>query len=129
MLVVDASAVAGWLLPDEIGPDLATLSSRYQVFVAPWLLWVEFRNILIVSERRGRLPNGFADRAIEAVDGLGIMLDPNPSNATTLALARRHHLTIYDALYLELAVRKSGDLVTLDKALAKAAQAEGIKTG
>ncbi|MEZ5835048.1 MAG: type II toxin-antitoxin system VapC family toxin [Geminicoccaceae bacterium] len=126
MLVVDASAVAGWLFPDEAGPDLQTLSSHYQIFMAPWLFWVEFRNILVMSERRGRLPKGFADQAIEAVDNLGVILDTDPSNATTLALARRHGLTVYDALYLELALRKGGDLVTLDKALAKAVRAEGI---
>lgn len=33
-LVVDASAVAGWLLPDENGPDLAALVATHADFLA-----------------------------------------------------------------------------------------------
>ncbi len=126
MLVVDASAVAGWLLPDETGLDLPGLVALHDVFVAPWLLWAELRNILIVSERRGRLPQGMADRMIEAVDGLGIELDTTPSNAAVLALSREHGLTVYDALYLELAHRRAASLATLDGALARAARAGSV---
>jgi predicted nucleic acid-binding protein len=126
MLVVDASAVAGWLMPDEAGFDLVDLASRHEIFAAPWLLWAEFRNILIVSERRGRLPEGFADQAIDAVEGLRIALDTSPSNANVLALARRHGLTVYDALYLDLALRKDAELASLDAALVRAARAEGV---
>ena len=126
-LVVDASAVAGWLLPDETGHDLAHLLDAHSEFCAPWLLWAEFRNILIVSERRGRLPNGMADQLIEAVDELGIELDTTPSPAGVLALARRHGLTVYDALYLDLAIRRKAALSTLDNRLAQAAEAEGVR--
>lgn len=125
-LVVDASAVAGWLLPDEEGPDLAALVAAHAAFAAPWLLWAELRNILIVTERRGRLPLGLADQMIEAVEGLGIVLDTAPSNAGVLALSRRHGLTVYDALYLDLALRRGAVLATLDAKLAQAARAEGV---
>lgn len=125
-LVVDASAVAGWLLPDDTDPDLAELVADHADFTAPWLLWAELRNILIVTERRGRLPPGLADQLIEAVEGLGITLDTVPSNAGVLALARRHELTVYDALYLDLALRRGAVLATLDGQLARAARAEGV---
>ncbi|MBW7861519.1 MAG: type II toxin-antitoxin system VapC family toxin [Rhodocyclaceae bacterium] len=125
-LVVDASAVAGWLLPDDTGPDLAELVVDHADFTAPWLLWAELRNILIVTERWGRLPPGLADQLIEAVEGLGITLDTAPSNAGVLALARRHGLTVYDALYLDLALRSGAVLATLDDQLAHAARAEGV---
>lgn len=125
-LVVDASAVAGWLLPDEAGQDLPALLAAHAEFCAPWLLWAEFRNILIVNERRGRLPPGMADQLIEAVEGLGIALDTAPSPAGVLALARRHGLTVYDALYLDLALRRGAVLATLDTRLAQAARAEGV---
>lgn len=125
-LVVDASAVAGWLLPDETGLDLSALAAAHDVFCAPMLLWAEFRNILIVTERRGRLPLGMADQLIEAVEALGIELDTAPSNAGVLALARRHGLTVYDALYLDLSLRRGASLATLDVKLALAAGAEGV---
>jgi predicted nucleic acid-binding protein len=126
MLVVDASAVAGWLLPGEDGADPATLLAEEEPIAAPWLLWTELRNILVVNERRGRLPPGIAELAVEAVEGLGIALDTAPSGPGVLELARRHRLTVYDALSLELALRVQGRLATLDGALRQAAVAEGV---
>lgn len=125
-LVVDASALAAWLLPDETGTDLGILIAEYAEVLAPWLLWAELRNILIVTERRGRLPQGMADQLIEAVDALEIELEIAPSNAAVLALARRHALPVYDALYLELALRHGAMLATLDAKLEQAARAEGV---
>jgi predicted nucleic acid-binding protein len=126
MLVVDASAVAGWLLPDEGGMDPAALLAGEERIAAPWLLWAEIRNILVVNERRGRLPAGIVEQALEAVEGLGIALDTTPSGPGVLDLARRHGLTVYDALYLELALRARGRLATLDAALRRSAEAEGV---
>jgi predicted nucleic acid-binding protein len=40
---------------------------------------------------------------------------------------RKHQLTIYDAAYLELAIRSSASLATLDSALEAAAIAEGVE--
>lgn len=125
-LVVDASALAAWLLPDETGADLGILIAEHSEVLAPWLLWAELRNILIVTERRGRLPQGMADQLIEAVDAMEIELDMVPSNAAVLALARRHALTVYDALYLELALRHGAMLATLDAKLAQAARLERV---
>ena len=49
-----------------------------------------------------------------------------PDEVTIIALARRHRLTVYDAAYLELALREALPLATLDKALAGTAGAEGV---
>ena len=43
-----------------------------------------------------------------------------------MALARKRKLTVYDAAYLELAKREGLPLATLDRALEKAAIAEGV---
>jgi predicted nucleic acid-binding protein len=44
----------------------------------------------------------------------------------TAELADLHKLTIYDAAYLELALRLMLPLATLDRDIRKAAQAEGV---
>lgn len=126
MLVIDASALVGWLMPDESGIDLPALAAEHEDIVAPWLLWAELRNILIVSERRGRIPLGSAEQITDAVDALGIILDTTPAGAVVLDLARRHRLTVYDALYLELALRQGAALASLDAALLAAARAEAV---
>ena len=58
------------------------------------------------------------------VSQLGIRLDHAPDSATVLRLARTHDLTLYDALYLELAIRETRPLATLDRRLATAFRAE-----
>lgn len=126
MLVLDASALASWLMPDEAGVDLQGLALAHPEFAAPWLIWAEIRNILIVSERRGRIPAGIADQALEAIGDLGIALDTTPSSAAVMDLGRKHGLTAYDALYLELALRKGAVLATRDAALIRAARTEAV---
>lgn len=126
MLIVDASALAGWLMPDEVGVDLAALAIVHEVFAAPWLSWAEIRNTLVVCERRGRLPAAKVDEAVILLDSLRIVLDSAPSSAAVFMLCRKHALTAYDALYLELAMRQGAVLASRDSALVKAARAEGV---
>jgi predicted nucleic acid-binding protein len=127
MLVLDASALASWLMPDEAGVDLAALSHRHDVFMAPSLLWAEIRNILVVAERRSRIARETVNIAIAAIDDLGIVLDRSPSSSAVIGLCRRHGLTVYDALYLELAIREGASIATRDAALARAAREDGVE--
>jgi predicted nucleic acid-binding protein len=53
-------------------------------------------------------------------------MDAEQQDRPLLVLARRHKLTIYDAAYLALAIRKHLPLATLDKALSSAAAVEGV---
>ena len=114
-------------MPNEAVPEaIAAAVLGAGTLRAPWLFWIELRNILIVGERRGRPPAGAAEEFLEAVDGLGIQLDTQTPSARVLELARRHRLSAYDALYLELALRLALPLATLDAALGEAARAEVV---
>ena len=114
MLVLDASALAGWLMSDETNVDLAALSESQSVFVAPSLLWAEIRNILVVAERRGPIDRETVDLAIAAIDDLGIKLDSSSSSHAVMSISRRHGLTVYDALYLDFALSSGAALATCD---------------
>jgi predicted nucleic acid-binding protein len=124
-IVVDASAVAAWLLPDEAGP-VALDELAHATLDAPWLFWAELRNILIVSERRGRLPVGAGETFLSAIDALNVRLDAAPLEPDVMRIARAHGLTVYDALYLELALRLGAPLATLDGRLAEAARRSSV---
>ena len=127
LCVVDASAAAAWLLPDEAETGAKALTDVAAATLhAPWLFWAELRNILIVCERRGRVPEGAAEAFLSALDGLAIAFDTVPSDAEVLRLSRGYGLTVYDALYLELALRLQAPLLTLDRKLARAAQDAGV---
>ena len=75
MLVVDSSILLSALLPDEDGPELTALLATHGELLAPGLLWVEVRNIVLAAERRGRLSGTEADSIVAAIDDLGITLD------------------------------------------------------
>lgn len=124
--VLDASAALAWALP-EGGPTATAARARIarDEAVVPALWWFELRNGLIVNERRMRITAQETARFLQRVGRLAIVEDRSPDDAAALALARRHRLTVYDAVYLELALREGLPLATLDTALARAATAEG----
>ena len=55
-----------------------------------------------------------------------LQTDTTPNLDTAFNLARKHLLSFYDALYLEMAVRHQIPLATLDSALDRAAASEGL---
>lgn len=126
--VIDCSIVVAWCFPDELSPlaDRTFERMAREQAIAPALLWYEIRNALHVGERRQRITADRSDAFLERVDRLGISLEPQAPSPPLMRLARRHALSVYDASYLELALRTGALLATLDRHLALAAQSEGV---
>jgi len=126
-VVLDASITIAWALEEtDARAALARQTVENGQAVVPRLWWFEVRNGLIVNERRGRINQVLSDRFLRDLPHLAISSDDSPDYEKLMALARRHRLTVYDAAYLELALRESVALATLDGLLANAAQAEGV---
>ncbi len=130
-LIVDASIILAVVLPDENEPlaDHATsLMAQFGAEVpAHWPL--EIANVLVMAERRGRITEHVRRKAIEYIGALPALLDDRTQEkawSSSLDIAVRRKLTLYDAAYLELAARTGLPLATLDGGLAAAARAEGI---
>jgi predicted nucleic acid-binding protein len=126
--VVDASVAVCWFMPNERHPvaDAGFQRIRLDPAVTSVLWWYELRNVLMVNERRGRLDNEKTARVLRLLRGLPVAMDTDVEEEALMQLARRHRLTVYDAAYLELALRKGYPLATLGAALANAARAEGV---
>jgi predicted nucleic acid-binding protein len=126
--VLDASVTAAWCFPDETSQmaDAALNRLSDDEALTPGLWWAEIRNILVVSERRGRIDATDTDRFLADLSRLPIATDNDPIESTVFELARSHDLTIYDALYLELATRHALPLATLDRRLAAACGQAGV---
>jgi predicted nucleic acid-binding protein len=126
--VLDASIAACWLLPDEVHPVAASALDRLarEPALVPPIWWYEMRNLLVSSERRGRINADRTAAALSVLDGLPIMVEPLPRGDSVLGLARRHRLSVYDAAYLDLARHQTIALATLDAALAAGARAERV---
>ena len=127
-IVIDNSVFLAWCMGDEEEPT-AMIAMRHvieQGGVAPRIWWYELRNALLVNERRGRIsPQQVSDTLTDSL-ALGIAIDDEHDEALLFELARRFALTVYDAAYLEVAVRRSLPLATLDHRLREAAAAIGV---
>ena len=119
--VLDASTTIAWALNES---NRFAVRARERMAenraLVPALWWFELRNALIVNERRGRVTEQQSARFLRNVERLPIVVDTVPDESGVLGLARRHRLTVYDAVYLELALRTALPLATLDATLAAA---------
>ena len=128
-LVVDASVSAAWLLPDEATPYTEAVlqaTAEREVWVpALWLL--EMGNLLINAQRRKRIDAVKRRELVMAASALRLRVDREPvSMADMDALAASHGLSVYDAAYLELAMRRGLPMATLDAATRKAMEASSV---
>src|SRR6266851_2859484 len=112
---IDASVVAAWALDENHAvADAAAGRLRSDTAIVPGLWWYELRNVLVIAERRRRLTGHRTTEFLSRIAQLAIILDHSPDETAVLSLARRHRLTVYDAAYLELAMREAIPLATLD---------------
>jgi len=126
--VIDASVTAAWILPDEAHPlaDECEKMLAVDYALVPTIWWFEVRNLLIMSERRKRLDRNATSQALKILSAYPIIQDELPDEVALLNLARAHALSVYDAAYLELAIRAKLPMATLDKRLAAATASEGV---
>ncbi|MFM7269084.1 MAG: type II toxin-antitoxin system VapC family toxin [Cyanobium sp.] len=127
--VLDNSVLCGWFLANQAIPysDGVARQLPERDAHAPWLLQLEFTNVLRTACRRGSLTVVAAREIVDQVALLPIRIDPTPPPpATLLSLALRFQLTSYDAAYLELALRRQLPIATRDAELAEAAWAAGL---
>jgi len=129
--VVDCSVAMAWLFHDEATPKTTALLNRLatETALVPAWWFIEITNVLAMAERKGRITSTQANAFIADLSKLGIERDDEaPDRAFThlLALCRTHRLTSYDAVYLELATRRSLPLASLDHELRKTAKKLGI---
>ena len=126
--VLDASVVVAWLLEDEDDPVARVALERLDTEPAlvPQAWHVEVRSALLGAERRGRLRPVQADDCLGRAKEIPVQTDSSPDLDRAFTLARTRRLSVYDALYLELALRTGTPLATLDRALADAARAESL---
>lgn len=97
-------------------------------FLVPGCFFSEVANALLSGVRRGRMDFERAHGMLECLSDIGFLQDPDivATARDALMIAMRHSLTVYDASYLAIARRESTPLITLDGAMARAAEAEGI---
>jgi predicted nucleic acid-binding protein len=131
--VIDASLGISWVHPaqaTEATAELLQEVKRGVLLVVPVLWFVEIANALLVLERRKKLKPEERRQALTAVSALNIKADFDGIPLTfrkTTELAEKHGLSVYDAAYLELALREQLPLATKDPPLQSAARKCGVR--
>lgn len=129
--VLDCSLCMAWVFPDEATGATNRLLDALtdgRAFV-PALWPMEVANVLLVATRRRRIAETDWSRILRSLDALPIRIDPVSTSRIwdeVLEVAHAHRLSVYDAMYLELAIRMQLPLATLDGALAVAGRAAGL---
>ena len=130
-LVIDSSVALSWCFEDERTPATLAVLDRIADAgaVAPALWPLEMLNALAMAERRQRITAQQRHALSGWMHQLPIKLDLETAAqawTATALLAEQHRLTLYDACYLELALRMELPLATLDQALRVAAPKLGV---
>lgn len=130
-LVLDCSVTLAWLFKDERTPALVAVRDRVarEGAAVPLLWWLEVANALWTAERRGRIDRDGRMARFAVLGSLPVTTDDQVVVRawTDVALvAERHRLTVYDATYLELALRLGLALCTTDHQLRAAAEDSGV---
>lgn len=129
---LDSSMALAWCLKDEQSPEtsaiLDSVDQHSTLFVSA--IWpLEVANILGVALKQGRISEDDIAAYAQFFSALPLSIEPSERNTVfnaVFALSRKHGLTTYDASYLEISLRRSIPIATLDKALISAAKAEGV---
>jgi predicted nucleic acid-binding protein len=129
--VIDASVAVKWFLPssqEQYSENAFALLKRYvagQVrFVVPDLFWAEFGNICWKAVRQGRWSQKDAHTAVSGTKRRNF---PTVSTLVLLedaiAIATAFDRSVYDSLYIALALTMKSEFVTADERLANAVAA------
>ncbi len=130
--VLDCSVTMAWVFPDEANESTDALRESLvkDSAVVPALWPIEVGNVLLVATRRGRITEDDWPRIRDDLDALPIDIDLESYDRvldTVLPIANEHGLSVYDAMYLELALRFGLPLATLDQKLINAGKASGVE--
>ena len=130
--VVDASVAVKWCVSaqDELlVPQAEHLLASYRTgdmqFLVPDLFWPELANALWKGVWKKKIDAAWAEKAYLEVRDLEIpTVESYEFVPKALQLAVRHQRTVYDCLYVALALQSQAELITADERLANALAAQ-----
>jgi predicted nucleic acid-binding protein len=127
-VVLDCSVAIKWAIPSALEPltdESLRLLRRYVdgeiEFIVPDVFWAEVGNVLWKGTRQKRWRQDEAESIAADMQARGFTTVPSLlllSEALKIAFA--HDRTVYDCLYVALAVQSKTDLITADERLANA---------
>jgi len=129
--VLDCSITMAWCFEDEMNDyaDSILENLKDSTAIVPTIWPLEVANVLLIAKKNKRITEVQAASFIDALSALPIIVDQSTTSRamhSIFVLANKADLTIYDAAYLELAIREEIPLLTLDNGVIKAAKKMNI---
>lgn len=127
--VLDASVAIAWFVKGQATGYTSALlrrAARERLHVPP--LWhAEFGNALVVLAHRRKVAPERLGAIFGEIEELDLATDADPPKAREIAeVSRRFSLSAFDAVYLELAMRRALPIAVRDGPLIKAAGRAGV---
>jgi predicted nucleic acid-binding protein len=131
--VIDSSVGFAWIHDRQATPETNKLLEEVEAgatLVVPVVWFAEVANSLMSLQRRKKLTSEERKKALETLARMNFTVDEEAGHAAfgkTSDIAEKYDLTIHDATYLELALRRGLPLASRDSALVAAARKAGLK--
>lgn len=120
-VVVDASVAIKWFVPEALSPEAEGFLDGSFDLTAPDLLLAEVGNVLWKKTARGEIRAAEGREILQALDQVPLRLVPSGDLVTAaFDIANAYGRTVYDSMYVALAVACDGVMVTADERLARA---------
>lgn len=128
--VLDCSVAMSWCFEDEATAESDALLEAIskQGSWVPNLWHLEVGNVLLQATKRRRITLSNRTAMLQLLSKLPLETDSQTHTQVfreSLNLAQHYQLSLYDAAYLELAMRKNLPLATYDEALIVAGKKAG----
>jgi predicted nucleic acid-binding protein len=119
--VVDANVVTKWFIPERLSEEAVRLLDERHELAVPDLVWPEVGNVLWKKTRAGELSREEAARIVQALDALPLTVFPSRNVLeAALEIALASGRSVYDSIYVALAVALGCPLITADERLVNA---------
>jgi predicted nucleic acid-binding protein len=114
--VVDANVAIKWYLPEVHDEAARRLLENGHTLIVPDLLFSECGNILWKRVRSGQMTKEEAQTVLQSLGSLDLDVSPSwPLVLPALEIACQTDRSVYDSLYLALAIREGTVMATADE--------------
>src|SRR6266567_2913421 len=125
MFVLDCSVAAKWVLPEPDRAAALEIFERYEAgeisLIAPDLLLAEFASLLAKRSRRKQISTQQATEAFRLMTrSAPRLIDARPRLFHALEISLRHQMSLWDCIYVALALEHGCPLLTADRRLFRA---------
>lgn len=119
-IVVDASVIIKLYFQEDDSLVAEQRLAQAEELLAPELIWIEIANAIWKRRRRGEISDAAASGILMQAMRLPLHIHPSADLLDdALRLAIGHDRTVYDSLYLALAVGTRSVMVTADRRLVR----------